>query len=501
MLVNINHRDGFKRPASGLRADYSVDMLLINPVVMAQRDDGANVGTIGVPEDYLVRCINTGILSIATYLDARGYSVGILDFLESNDLGPLEDYLGRERPRVIGISCMTGFSYIQCLEIVETARRLAPDSVIVMGSQHVGPQAVAVLEDSPGLDAVALYEGEHVSARLIEVARGNDTFAAVPGIAWREGGQIHCNREYPPQVKLEDIPPLRYDLYPAFQTFQPYVEESRGCFAKCEFCITPFTNEYSIRGKSAKYMLYEIDRAAELWGPGFGTTRPLAMLASTFGVNLRQTLELTDGLGARGISWTSEFRADGALARHINRVADSGATALFVGVESASPTQILRMNKTTKPEVYLDSLRRLLREARSSAKLLLKLGFLIYIGETPRTLRETIGFLMEQGEHISWISVSPLFVFGGTPVDQRFPEYQRLYGASLHKEGFWGRSRTYACNVSSDFPFAESVEAARFLEKLFRRPEVFDKVFERKPAAEVHGGGLAPAGPPPAALA
>jgi hypothetical protein len=212
------------------------------------------------------------------------------------------------------------------------------------------------------------------------------------------------------------------------------------------------------------------------------------MLASTFGVNPVSTLELIDGLGARNMRWTSELRADSPLARHVKRLVDSGASALFVGVESASPTQILRMQKTSRPDLYLDSLKRLLQEVSPCTSLLIKLGFLIYIGESAATMRETLDFLLSQADRISWVSVSPLFVFGGTPLDRRFEEYRRLYGASLHREGFWGSSRTYACNVSRDFSFHEGIEAARFLEKMFRRPEAFDRVFERKPQAAVARG-------------
>ena len=41
--------------------DYSLDMLLINPQISAEREDGSRVGTMGVPEDYIVRCLNPGI--------------------------------------------------------------------------------------------------------------------------------------------------------------------------------------------------------------------------------------------------------------------------------------------------------------------------------------------------------------------------------------------------------------------------------------------------------
>ncbi len=460
--------------------EHSFDLLLLNPNVVTHREDGASVGTIGVPDDYIVRCINAGILSIATWLDALGARVRVLDFLDDPDLTPLTTLLARERPLVIGISVMTAFAYPHARRLAAEARRLCPEAMIVLGGQHVGPFAERCLDDVPEADVVARYEGEEVCRQLLEVARGREELEAVHGIAWRRLGSRGGTSSYPRQVPLEEIPPLRYELYPNFTTFLPYVEESRGCFARCAFCITPFTNEYSIRGKSAERLLQEVDHARDCWGPTLGGKQPLALLASTFGAQPREATRLMEGLRARGYRWTSEFRADGPFARRLKFVADCGARALFVGVESCSPEQLVRMKKTQRPGPYLERLSELVQSSREASDVLVKLGLLFYIGESRKTQRETLGWLFSHADLIRWVSVSPLFVFGGTPLEREFPQHQVEHGARLHATGFWSENRIFACHVSREFSFQDTVEAARYTEKLFRQPEAFDTVFERR---------------------
>src|SRR5439155_10614394 len=237
----------------------------LNPIV-SYRDD-VNVGTMGVPDDYLVRCINPGILSIATWLDSRHHSVAVVDFMDGDgSVEPIDRFLQDYRPKVVGISCMTGFAYMHALRLATRVRALSPGSLIAFGGQHVGPQAVDVLNDGPEIDVVALYEGELVTELLVQVVSGRAELRDVPGIAWRSGGEIVENKSYPRLLPLDEIPPLRYSLYPRYETFVPFVEESRGCFAKCEYCITPFTNNYRIRRKSTERILEEVDLVLDTWG-------------------------------------------------------------------------------------------------------------------------------------------------------------------------------------------------------------------------------------------
>src|SRR5262249_55024080 len=161
--------------------------------------------------------------------------------------------------------------------------------------------------DIPDIDVVAMYEGEWVLEEVLRRVKNGEDVAGIPGIAVQAADGVALNAQYPPQISLDDMPMPAYQLYPAYETFVPFVEESRGCFARCEYCITPFTNEYRIRRKGVDRILEEIDLTLAAWGPQ-ASKYPLALLASTFGSHTGQALELVDGIGRRGVRWTTELR-------------------------------------------------------------------------------------------------------------------------------------------------------------------------------------------------
>lgn len=448
----------------------------MNPPLVYRTD--MDIGTLGLPKDSLVRCINPGILSLASWLDANGHSAKIIDLVDTDGLlEGVADEVRLADPKVIGVSCMTGFAYGRVADLVTLLRTVAPHALIVLGGQHVGPQAMTVLEDIPDADVVVMYEGEWVLDELVSRVKTGGEVVGLPGTAVQLKDGVSVNEHYPPQVPLDDLPMPRYDLYPAFETFVPFVEESRGCFARCEYCITPFTNEYRIRGKKVARILDEIDFTLDAWGE-HATKYPLAMLASTFGAQTRRALELVDGIGQRGVRWTTELRGDSRLTDHLDRIAASGAEGLYFGMESASPTQLQRMDKTRNAETYLTQIRAILARARALDTMLLKIGLMFYVGEDQSTLDETWSFLESGGEDVKWVSMSPLFVFGGTPLFHRFGEYAKTYGSSLHTDGLWAEMRAYPVNPSNTMTFDDSVEFARRVEARFRTRSAHEIVFK-----------------------
>lgn len=437
-----------------------------------------DIGTLGLPKDSLVRCINPGILSLAGWLDAKGHAVQIIDLIDTDGtLHGVDDQVRSADPKVIGISCMTGFAYGRVRELVTLVRAAAPRALIVLGGQHVGPQALTVIDDVPDIDGVVMYEGEWVLEEIVRRVRSGGDVAGVPGTAIQLANGVSVNAQYPPQIPLDDMPMPAYQLYPAYETFVPFVEESRGCFARCEYCITPFTNEYRIRRKRVERILDEIDLTLDAWGSN-AATYPLALLASTFGSHTGQALELVDGIGQRGVRWTTELRGDSRLTHHLDRIAASGAEGLYFGMESASPTQLRRMDKARNAERYLTQISDILARSRALDSMLLKIGLMFYVGEDQSTLDETWSFLESRGEDIKWVSMSPLFVFHGTPLFHRFAEYATTYGSSLHTDGLWAQMRAYPVNPSGTMSFDDSVSFARSVEAAFRTRAAHEIVFK-----------------------
>lgn len=441
-------------------------VLLINPPLIAARPDFGNVGVFSVVGNLIVRCINPGILSIASYLDAQGYKVRILDLSEESDFSSLLECLEKDTPWVAGISCSTGFNYLSSIECSRIIRQLCPETLIIAGGQHIGPLGTTALRECPWLDVVVKYEGELVTEQLLEhyARRGRACdLSVVPGIAFRQGDSLIDNAALPKLLDLNDAPFLNYELYPNFRKFNPYVEESRGCPHRCRYCLSNFTNLGAIRVKRYDRFLAELDHAVHLYG-----TEPLyPILASTFGINAENTLRIAEGMRGLGIRWNTEFRVDNPWPEYLGELYHSGLRILSVGLESASPEVLHRMGRTRNPPAYIEQAQKLIERVSQLGDLMLKVKIMFYAGETPRTIRETLQFLLRNADGITEMQFSPVFAFPGAPFTVDFPALEAECGCSLVRTADWEKLHLYPVNLSRYFGFREISAFSNTLERIF----------------------------------
>ena len=175
-------------------------------------------------------------------------------------------------PKMIAISCSYFQTYETCLGLVEYFSKTYPESILVIGGLHAGNMPGYVLEDSPYIDLVLSGEGEGTIEDLLNfIVRKQGRLEEIGGISFgekflRRGYEIDkscfdncaiidfidekCTKErivwgtYTAQkaarlISLDDMPFLHYDLYKDYKSYTCYVEESRGCYGKCEYCVAP----------------------------------------------------------------------------------------------------------------------------------------------------------------------------------------------------------------------------------------------------------------------
>ena len=100
---------------------------MINPsIVQDNAPKYANVGTLYSPEGTLIYTMNPGLLSIASYLLDKNKKVDIVDLLDQKNLNLLEKQCIEDSYRIVGISCMSGFSYPSTLKIAEFVKSIDP---------------------------------------------------------------------------------------------------------------------------------------------------------------------------------------------------------------------------------------------------------------------------------------------------------------------------------------------------------------------------------------
>lgn len=439
-----------------------IDLLLVNPpTLVLEKPDYLISGTLF---QYRVENINPGILSMASYLFEKGIRLKIIDLSIAKGFTELEEYLQVSAPRIIGVSSTCCYDYLESLRCLEMAKRLSPDSFLVVGGQHGGTLGRLIFEDFADLDLLCMYEGEKVLEQLCEILEGHGSVHDLKGVIYhdRKNGSFYENYEMPELVDLNAMPLPHYELYPNYYHFTPFVEESRGCPKNCKYCVNCSYQDRQYRYKSAEKFIRDLDHTISF----FGTEPFYAVLSANFGVNPTNTSQLLEGMKGRNIYWATELCVENPWPRYIDKLGDAGLRLMGTGLESASAEILLRMNKTKNPSAYLDRASQLITKA-SELGLNPTFNIMCYIGETQHTIKETLKFLMNLEHCIHRVDAYSVFEFQGTEVARNFACYQKQYGCSRVMTDYTRKTHSYPLNISSEIDFSLSNYYCELIKYLF----------------------------------
>jgi radical SAM superfamily enzyme YgiQ (UPF0313 family) len=179
---------------------------------------------------------------LANLGDLTGQAAMLEATLEDRAVDILEKIL-LQRPKVVGLSVYI-WNALASLELVQALKRVSPETVVVLGGPEVSYETE--LQEIAGLaDYVVVQEGE---------------------VAFRELCQQLLSGELPeskivrrPLAKAEDIV-HPYSLYSDtdLQHRVIYVEASRGCPFRCEFCLSSL--DASVRNFPLGPLLEQLER-------------------------------------------------------------------------------------------------------------------------------------------------------------------------------------------------------------------------------------------------
>jgi hypothetical protein len=110
------------------------------------------------------------------------------------------------------------------------------------------------------------------------------------------------------------------------------------------------------------------------------------------------------------IAWRTESRVDCLTPERIEALAAAGLRVLDLGLESASPRQLVAMGKASQPKVYLRRASEVLHACRASG-VWAKVNVLLHPGETMETFGETVDWLARHRDCIKGVSVGPTIVW------------------------------------------------------------------------------------------
>jgi radical SAM superfamily enzyme YgiQ (UPF0313 family) len=349
-----------------------------------------------------------GLLYLASYLDAHGIEVLILDG-ERMGRRTLLQRLGEFAPDVVGVTSTT-FSFFEAADLLKAIRVALPCVRTVMGGPHVTPLAEDSLARVPELDACVIGEGEHA---LCELAMGSP-LASIAGIVWRDpDGVVRRNATRKVPDNLDEYP-LRWELLEGFpHSYGPAYQSargrspvslmaSRGCPFPCTFCAGPVALGKRRRAHSPARVVEMMSECNSRFGTShfyfhddhFTLDRP--WLAEFCEEALRAPAQLR---------WSCASRLEPLDTAMLARMAAAGCYQIGLGGESGSTEVLRRLDKrltTTRLEAGV----RRIQEAGIEVKLYLIIGT---PGETDADRRRTLAFTSLLGvNHVQVLYFTPL---------------------------------------------------------------------------------------------
>ncbi|KYH31412.1 B12-binding domain-containing radical SAM protein [Neomoorella mulderi] len=229
----------------------------------------------------------------------------------------------RYQPDMVAFSCYI-WNSAPTLAVAAILKKVRPDLLVLCGGPEVSFDTAAFLAQNPQVDLVITGEGEIPFRALMEQLAGRqhpqagsrqepllasiarpaaERFApgpvpdpaAIPGLAWRRGGEVVVNPPAPLPRNLDAIPfPYQEDLEAAGNDLRQrtvYYETSRGCPFACGFCLSSTTE--GLRYFSLKRVRDDLERLLT------AGVREIKFVDRTFNANKKRALAIWEFLLSR----------------------------------------------------------------------------------------------------------------------------------------------------------------------------------------------------------
>jgi len=377
-----------------------------------------------------IRAVPIGLYSIAAVLKERGHDVEILNWFDIHKRpNKIAETLTRESPDVLGFSVLNANRW-GALDIAHIAKQINPKVVTVFGGVSATFLWEHFLKHFPQVDYIVTGEGEYAFSRLVESLQQGDLnkIETIPGVAYRQGGEIKKN-ESPPLIRnLDELPiPARYFTY-------QHVVSSRGCPAKCAFCGSPAFWRNKIRFRSPENMVEELEL---LYDRG---VRFFYISDDTFTANRERVVEICRLILEKSlqVTWYAISRADYIDEDILCWMRKAGCIQISFGVESGSS----KIRKSLDKNLNTAQVKKAFSLARSYG--ILARAYFIYgsPGETWETIEKTVDLIKEIKPLvcISYI----LEIYPGTKL---YADYQKRCGQT---DDIWLKKIEGICYFDTD---------------------------------------------------
>lgn len=360
-----------------------------------------------------------GLAYVASAFEQAGASVRILDLVvEPYSKESLQDLLTAFQPDMVGATSVT-MTFDAAMSVLRDVKELAPAITTMMGGPHVSFYARETLSQNPELDICVLGEGEATVAEMVSQLKSGGDLSLVPGMAFRNHGEIITTDTRPPNFDVKKLPlPARHLLplgrYRALGLAISMIT-SRGCPFQCIFCVGRKMSGAKVRYRDPVSV---VDEMAYLHALGF---YQINIADDLFTAKKSHCFAVCEEIIARNlhVKWTAFSRANTINRPLLAKLKQAGCIQLSFGFESANEEILKTVQKRINREQMLNAAEMCRAEGMPA-----QASFIYGLpGETPETIRETVAF----GEKISALGttygIHLLAPFPGTLVRDQAERY------------------------------------------------------------------------------
>ncbi|MDF5714767.1 MAG: hopanoid biosynthesis associated radical SAM protein HpnJ [Rhizonema sp. NSF051] len=283
--------------------------------------------------------------------------------------------------------------FLSDVHLAELMKAAKPSLKIAFVGPHVTTLPEESLRASEAIDFVTHKEFDY---SVTEFADGKP-LEEIKGVSfWKNGQIVHTERR--PQIENLDALPwatpiyhrdLDVTRYNVPFLLHPYISfyTTRGCPAKCTFCLWPQTFDgHAWRQRSVDDVAKEVEQALKL----FPDIKEIFFDDDTFTVGKERVLALCEKFKPLNFTWSCNSRVHVDL-ETLQAMKAAGCRLFIVGFESGNP-QIL---KNIKKGATVEHGRTFMKNCKK-AGIVVHGDFIIGLpGETQETIEETLNFAKE----------------------------------------------------------------------------------------------------------
>ncbi|OGP76472.1 MAG: hypothetical protein A2W09_00830 [Deltaproteobacteria bacterium RBG_16_50_11] len=371
-----------------------------------------------------------GCLQLLAYLEREGFDIDYMDCtLNENPWRDLEEKIRREKPDVIGISCLCTTFIYDGMNAASLIKTIHPNSIIIMGGEHPSFMAEETLRDCPAIDTICVGEGEVTLTEFLRaVERKEQDFSKIPGLAYLdEKGEFVYTGDRP---FIEDLDTLPMPAYHLAKMEHPYVNLpseskrglvvnfSRGCTWDCTFCSESAFYKKTWRRRSPKRVADELELLKEKYHRD-----TFYVGDNTFNVTRDQGVGFIEEMLKRKTNqhfWL-QSRADLILRDEdlLDGFREAGVYQFMMGLEYHSDSVLKDVRKHLSVE-----------QARKAMELLKKHRLMVMatllIGHWEETEEDRKAFLRFFGKYVDHLGLNLITPLPGTPLFYKMKEEGKI---------------------------------------------------------------------------